>query len=95
MEVLVEGGALQGGQVEGDGRGRVLVLAEQLMAREVVAGEGDELVRGAGVAVGEDLGVDVAREVLDADFAEAGLGRDCGRERLSGGGGQGEGGAYG
>lgn len=77
--MFVEGGPLQLGQVECDGRGRVLVLAEQVMAGEVVLGEGDELWRGGGAFAGEDLLVDMAGEVLDPYLAEAGFGRDCRR----------------
>lgn len=75
--MFVERGALQVGQVECDGRGRVLVLAEQVMAGEVVLGEGDEDGRGGGALAGEDLLVDVAGEVLDPYLAEAGFGWDC------------------
>lgn len=75
--MLVEGGALQLGQVEGDGRGRVLVLAEQLMAGEVVAREGNQLRRRMRAFAGEDLGVDMAGEVLDPYLAEAGVRGDC------------------
>lgn len=72
VEMLVKGGALQFGQVEGHGRGRVLVLAEQLMAGEVVLGKSDQFGRGCGACAGEDLGVDMAGELLDANLVEAG-----------------------
>lgn len=76
--MLVQRGALQLGQVKGDGRGRVLVLAEQVMAGEVVAREGNQLWRRVGAFAREDLSVDMAGEVLDAYLAEAGLGGDWG-----------------
>ena len=76
MEVLVQRRALQLGQVEGDGRRRVLVLAQQVMAGEVIAGEGDKLRRRLGAFAREDLGVDMAGEVLHPYLAEAGFGGD-------------------
>jgi hypothetical protein len=43
------------------------------MAGEVVLREGDEFGRGGGACAGKDLGVDMAGELLDADFVEAGF----------------------
>lgn len=71
MEVLIEAGTLQLRQVERDGWGGVLILAEQFMASEVVLREGDEFWGWRGAFAGEDLGVDMARELLDANFVEA------------------------
>ncbi len=68
--MLIEGGTLQLRKVEANGRGRVLVLAEQFMAGEVVAGKSDEVWRRYGAGTREDLCVDMAREMLDTDFAK-------------------------
>jgi hypothetical protein len=43
----------------------------------MVLGEGDELGRGRGACAGEDLGVDMARELLHAYLVEAGVRGDC------------------
>lgn len=72
--MLIESGALQVGQVECYRRGRILVLTEEVVAGEVVSGEGDELGRGGSACAGEDLVVDMAGEVLDPYLAEAGFG---------------------
>jgi hypothetical protein len=50
-----------------------LILAEQLMAAEMVLGERDEFGRCRGTYAGEDLRVNVGGEVLNADGTEAGF----------------------
>jgi hypothetical protein len=50
-----------------------LVLAQKFMACEVVAGELDEFGRWEGTGAGEDLGVDMAAELLDTYLVEAGI----------------------
>lgn len=50
-----------------------MVLAEEVMAGEVVLGEGDELWGRRGTRAGEDLGVDMAGELLDSNLVEAGF----------------------
>jgi hypothetical protein len=71
--MFIERGALQLRQVKAHRRSRVLVLAEQVMAGEVVSREGDEFGWGLCAGAGEDLRVDMAGELLYANFAEAGF----------------------
>lgn len=75
--MLIESRALQFGHVEGHGRGGALVLAVQIMAREMVFGQCNQLWWGAGARPWEDLGVDMARELLYTNFVEACFGWYC------------------
>lgn len=75
VEVLVERGAVQRGQIEGDRGQWGSSFAEQVVAGEVLLGEGDQgRVRRGRMRRGEELAVDVGRDVLDADLVEARLG---------------------
>ena len=72
--MFVQCGALECGEVEAHGRTGILVLAQQFMAREVVAGELDEFGWWEGTGAGENLGVDMTAELLDTYLVEAGIG---------------------
>ena len=48
-----------------------MILAEQLMASEVITREGDKLRRRLSALTRKDLGVNMAGEVLDPYLAEA------------------------
>jgi len=77
VEVFVEGLPLERGQVEGDGVGVVGVLAQQVVAAQMVFGELDQLLRGWVASLGEDLAEDVAADLLYPYFIVTSLGGDC------------------
>ena len=75
--MLVQGRALQFGDIECDRRSIIGCLSQQVVPCQMIAGEVYEFLGRRIRRVTEDLTVDMIAQLLDADLVEAGFGGDC------------------